>query len=56
VLPTDLLDQAAARLRILALLYEFTFFMAAFFGRSSSVPRVRRSLRIPSSGLPGCGH
>jgi serine/threonine-protein kinase len=29
-LPADLLNQAAARLRILALLYAFTFFMAAF--------------------------
>ena len=30
-LPTELLNQAASRLRILALLYAFTFFMAAFF-------------------------
>ncbi|HWA59691.1 MAG TPA: serine/threonine-protein kinase [Gemmatimonadales bacterium] len=30
-LPTDLLDQAAARLRVLALLYAFVFFMAGFF-------------------------
>ena len=30
-LPTDLQNQATARLRILALLYAFTFFMAAFF-------------------------
>ena len=30
-LPTDLLNQAAARLRILALLYAFTFFMAGYF-------------------------
>jgi hypothetical protein len=30
-LPADLLSQAAGRLRILALLYAFTFFMAAFF-------------------------
>ena len=30
-LPADLLNQAAGRLRILALLYAFTFFMAAFF-------------------------
>jgi serine/threonine-protein kinase len=30
-LPEDLLRQAAGRLRILALLYAFTFFMAAFF-------------------------
>ena len=30
-LPADLLNQAASRLRILALLYAFTFFMAAFF-------------------------
>jgi serine/threonine-protein kinase len=29
--PADLLNQAAGRLRILALLYVFTFFMAAFF-------------------------
>jgi serine/threonine-protein kinase len=30
-LPADLVNQAAARLRILALLYAFTFFMAALF-------------------------
>src|SRR6185312_7093980 len=30
-LPTDLLNQATARLRALALLYAFTFFMAGFF-------------------------
>jgi serine/threonine-protein kinase len=30
-LPTDLVNQATARLRALALLYAFTFFMAAFF-------------------------
>jgi hypothetical protein len=30
-LPADLLNDAVARVRILALLYAFTFFMAAFF-------------------------
>jgi serine/threonine-protein kinase len=30
-LPTELMNQAAARLSVLALLYAFTFFMAAFF-------------------------
>ena len=30
-LPTDLLSQSARRLRVLALLYAFVFFMAAFF-------------------------
>jgi eukaryotic-like serine/threonine-protein kinase len=32
-LPTDLLNRAATRLQILAWLYAFTFFMAAFFAR-----------------------
>ena len=30
-LPADLLSQSAARLRVLALLYAFVFFMAGFF-------------------------
>ena len=52
-LPTDLLNQAAARLRILALLYAFTFFMAAFVAQLL-IPEARRMLFAhPLNWLPG---
>jgi plasmid stabilization system protein ParE len=38
-LPTELMNQAAARLYVLALLYAFTFFMAAFFRPLLFAPR-----------------
>ena len=51
--PADLLGQSAARLRILALLYAFVFFMAGMFpmllvpGGSGA---VRRELRAMGAG------
>ena len=52
-LPADLLNQAAARLRILALLYAFTFFMAAFVS-PLLIPKARQLLFAhPLNWLPG---
>jgi serine/threonine-protein kinase len=52
-LPTDLLHQAAVRLRALALLYAFTFFMAAFFP-AFIMPAHRQMLFArPLNWLPG---
>ncbi|HEY6362410.1 MAG TPA: serine/threonine-protein kinase [Vicinamibacterales bacterium] len=52
-LPPDLLNQAAGRLRILALLYAFTFFMAAFFP-SLLFPAEREDLFArPLNWAPG---
>ena len=52
-LPADLLNQAAGRLRILALLYAFSFFMAAFFP-SLLFPATREMLfSQPLNWAPG---
>src|SRR5262245_62011144 len=52
-LPTDLLHQGASRLQALALLYAFTFFMAAFFP-ALVMPHMRPILFAhPVSWLPG---
>jgi hypothetical protein len=52
-LPPDLLNRAANRLQILAWLYAFTFFMAAFFA-SLIIPAERELLfSQPSNWAPG---
>jgi eukaryotic-like serine/threonine-protein kinase len=52
-LPTDLLNQGASRLQALALLYAFTFFMAAFFP-AFVMPHMWRVLFAhPVSWVPG---
>jgi serine/threonine-protein kinase len=52
-LPTDILNQSAARLRVLALLYAFTFFMAAFFP-AFVFPAGRQNLFArPINWVPG---
>ena len=52
-LPTDLLNQAAARLQILALLYAFTFFMAAFFPSLLFESTRRMLFTMPHFWVPG---
>jgi eukaryotic-like serine/threonine-protein kinase len=52
-LPTDLLNQAAARLRILALLYAFTFFMAAFFPSLLLTDARQETFASPINWTPG---
>ena len=52
-LPADLLNQAAARLRILALLYAFTFFMAAFFPSLLFSVARQRLFAQPLNWVPG---
>ena len=52
-LPPDVLNRAAARLRVLAWLYAFTFFMAAFF-QPLLVPDARADLfERPVNWAPG---
>jgi hypothetical protein len=52
-LSADLLSQSARRLRILALLYAFTFFMAGFFP-ALLFPEDRAQLfRVPANWVPG---
>ena len=52
-LPSDLLGQSARRLRILCLLYAFTFFMAGFFPNLLFADSRTRFLGTPASWLPG---
>ena len=52
-LPADLLNDAAARVRIVALLYAFTFFMAAFFPSLISSSQRQRLFADPINWLPG---
>jgi serine/threonine-protein kinase len=52
-LPTDLLNQAAARLRTLSLLYAFTFFMAAFFPMVLTAHGREMMLAHPIHWAPG---
>lgn len=52
-LPPDLLSRAASRLQVLAWLYAFTFFMAAFFP-ALLFPDIRRHLlEHPAHWVPG---
>ena len=52
-LPPDLLNRAASRLQILAWLYAFTFFMAAFF-QALIFPDIRAlTFQYPINWLPG---
>ena len=52
-LPPELLGQSARRLRILCLLYAFTFFMAGFFPNLVFADNRARFLGSPESWLPG---
>jgi eukaryotic-like serine/threonine-protein kinase len=52
-LPADLLNEAAARVRILALLYAFTFFMAGFFPALLSSSQRQRLFADPINWTPG---
>jgi serine/threonine-protein kinase len=52
-LPADLLNDAAARVRVLALLYAFTFFMAAFFPPLISSGQRQRLFAEPINWAPG---
>jgi hypothetical protein len=52
-LPTDLLNQAGDRLRILALLYAFTFFMAAFLPSLVSSAERQQLFAHPLNWAPG---
>ena len=51
--PQDLLNRAAARLQILAWLYAFTFFMAAFFPRLLTPARRMDLFESPVNWAPG---
>jgi len=51
-LSTEILGQSARRLRILALLYAFTFFMASFFARLLSDADRARMIANPIYWLP----
>ena len=52
-LPTDLLNQAGDRLRILALLYAFTFFMAAFLPSLLFSAERQKLFAHPLNWAPG---
>ena len=52
-LPPDLLNQAAARLRILALLYAFTFFMSRFFPSLLFSVERQKLFEDPLNWAPG---
>ena len=52
-LPTDLLNQSVRRLRVLALLYSFTFFMAAFFPRLLFAGTRAQLFSEPVNWVPG---
>jgi serine/threonine-protein kinase len=52
-LPQDLVNRAATRLQILAWLYGFTFFMAAFFPRLIFPDERRILVERPVNWLPG---
>lgn len=52
-LPRDLVRQASARLRVLALLYAATFFFAAFFSSLISSEGREMLVRYPIHWLPG---
>ena len=51
--PPDLLNRAASRLQILAWLYAFTFFMAAFFARLLIPAQRTLLLERPVNWVPG---
>ncbi len=50
--PVDLLNQSAGRLRVLALLYAFVFFMAGIFPALCSRPIEPDSSGASCSGVP----
>ncbi len=52
-LSTELLSQSARRLRVLALLYAFTFFMAAFFPALLFAQDRARLFQDPANWVPG---
>jgi serine/threonine-protein kinase len=52
-LPPDLLNRAAARMQILAWLYAFTFFMAAFFPNLLFADTRRQLVETPLNWAPG---
>ena len=52
--PVDLLNQSSGRLRVLALLYAFVFFMAGIFPRCCSRPIGPDSSGASCSGVPAC--
>ena len=52
-LSSELLVQAALRLRVLALLYAFTFFMAGFFPALLSADDRARLFQEPANWVPG---
>ena len=52
-LSPELLDQSARRLRILALLYAFTFFMAGFVPSLVSADQRARFFQDPANWVPG---
>src|SRR5262245_34232618 len=51
--PTDLVKRAATRLQILAWLYAFTFFMAAFFPRLIFADERRSLFERAANWVPG---
>jgi serine/threonine-protein kinase len=52
-LSSELLGQSARRLRVLALLYAFTFFMAAFFPALLFAEDRARTFQDPANWVPG---